>query len=157
MPHRSYKRWGFSTRYGWACLLTHVPATISADLSPTSQHLLSSSSRLPTIPIMSTPTRDDKKNRVGETGSDEYIEDAEKRDVNAKVDYSGAFEKTDPKEIALVKKLDWRIMVPIFRCLFVLFISEDASHSLCYGACTGSIIWIVMPSLLLDLTIWRKT
>lgn len=29
----------------------------------------------------------------------------------AKVDYSGAYEKTDPKEIALVKKLDRWIMV----------------------------------------------
>jgi hypothetical protein len=28
-----------------------------------------------------------------------------------KVDYSGAYEKTDPKEIALVKKLDRWIMV----------------------------------------------
>lgn len=33
--------------------------------------------------------------------------DAEGNNV---VDYSGAHEKTDPKEIALVKKLDWYIM-----------------------------------------------
>ncbi|TFL04209.1 major facilitator superfamily domain-containing protein [Pterulicium gracile] len=75
---------------------------------------------------MSTPTRDDKKNRVGETGSDEYIEDAEKRDVNAKVDYSGAFEKTDPKEIALVKKLDWRIMPMLWSMYWLNYLDRNA-------------------------------
>lgn len=33
----------------------------------------------------------------------------------AKVDYSGAYEKTDPKEIALVKKLD-RWIMPMLWC-----------------------------------------
>lgn len=33
--------------------------------------------------------------------------------TNGKMDYSGAHEKTDPKEIALVKKLDRWIMVSI--------------------------------------------
>lgn len=37
-----------------------------------------------------------------------------------KVDYSGAYEKTDPREIALVKKLDLWIMVRC--CLCILFI-----------------------------------
>lgn len=31
-------------------------------------------------------------------------------DANGPIDYSGAHEKTDPKEIKLVKKLDWFIM-----------------------------------------------
>lgn len=31
-------------------------------------------------------------------------------DATEHVDYSGAHEKTDPKEIKLVKKLDWYIM-----------------------------------------------
>lgn len=35
--------------------------------------------------------------------------DQEKRKAIG-IDYSGAYEKTDPKEIALVKKLDWYIM-----------------------------------------------
>lgn len=38
----------------------------------------------------------------------EFATDAEKQ--GAKVDYSGAHEKTDPAEIALVKKLDIWIM-----------------------------------------------
>jgi hypothetical protein len=33
----------------------------------------------------------------------------------AAVDYSGAHEKTDPKEIALVRKLDRYIMVGVFQ------------------------------------------
>lgn len=41
--------------------------------------------------------------------------DVDKKEENLpdirKVDYSGAYEKTDPKEIALVKKLDKWIMV----------------------------------------------
>jgi len=47
--------------------------------------------------------------------------------IVGKVDYSGAYEKTDPREIALVKN------------------STDGS-CLCCGACTGSIILIAMPS-----------
>lgn len=35
--------------------------------------------------------------------------DQEKRKAIG-IDYSGAYEKTDPKEIALVRKLDWYIM-----------------------------------------------
>jgi hypothetical protein len=41
---------------------------------------------------------------------DEYIEKAIVPEVE-KTDYSGAHKKTDPKEIALVKKLDRWIMV----------------------------------------------
>jgi hypothetical protein len=36
-----------------------------------------------------------------------------------KVDYSGAHAKTDPREIALVKKLDWYIM-PILWLMYWL-------------------------------------
>ena len=52
-----------------------------------------------------------------------------------KIDYSGAHEKTDPKEIALVKKLDRWMMVspPHLPVLLPLTIRT----SLCYGACTG--------------------
>lgn len=42
-----------------------------------------------------------------------HFEDCEKSVVpatEARIDYSGAYEKTDPKEIALVKKLDRWIM-----------------------------------------------
>jgi len=53
-----------------------------------------------------------------------------------KTDYSGAHEKTDPKEIALVKKLDRWIMVSSPHTS-----SVDAQSltfcSLCSGACIG--------------------
>lgn len=65
-----------------------------------------------------------------------------------KTDYSGAHEKTDPKEIALVKKLDRYIMVrletiptppsPILTLL---------DYSPCFGACIGSTISIETLSL----------
>lgn len=102
---------------------------------------------------MSTDVKDEK-NHVNYAVDDEHIEDSKKR--NGNVDYSGAANKTDPKEIALVKKLDWRIMV---RCCFleVLLVTDSSRRSLCFGACTGSITWIVMPLLLPDSTIWRKT
>ena len=64
---------------------------------------------------MATTTMDEKhgveKNEVlyqVETNDSEKAE-AEKRKA-LKIDYSGAHEKTDPAEIALVKKLDWYIM-----------------------------------------------
>ena len=34
-------------------------------------------------------------------------------------DYSGAVAKTDPREIALVRKLDWRIMPTLFAMYFL--------------------------------------
>lgn len=48
-----------------------------------------------------------------EKGEDQVIEDvdAEKSAVGAKVDYSGFAQKSDPKEIRLVRKLDMYIMV----------------------------------------------
>ena len=39
------------------------------------------------------------------------VEEHEKYEATRKLDYSGAGEKTDPEEIALVRKLDWFIMV----------------------------------------------
>lgn len=43
--------------------------------------------------------------------SPSLVEQHEKYEVNRKLDYSGAGEKTDPNEIALVRRLDWFIMV----------------------------------------------
>jgi hypothetical protein len=75
-----------------------------------------------------------------------------------KVDYSGAHEKTDPKEIALVKKLDRWIMV----CGVLHLFAESpllirCCHSQCCGACTGSTTSTAMPSLWLDSMILRRT
>lgn len=43
-----------------------------------------------------------------------------------KVDYAGASEKTDPREIALVKNLDWRIMPMIWIMYFLNYIDRNA-------------------------------
>ncbi len=63
-----------------------------------------------------------------------------------KVDYSGAHEKTDPKEIALVKKLDRWIMASSFPSLYsaggVMRLQPrltELNNSRCFGACIGSI------------------
>lgn len=41
-------------------------------------------------------------------------------------DYSGTVEVTDPIEIALVKKLDWRLM-PVFFCMYFMnFVGSDS-------------------------------
>jgi len=59
--------------------------------------------------------QDEPSNTVVEHGdarkaSVENIEDF-KEQVATSGDYAGAAAKTDPVEIALVRKLDWRIMV----------------------------------------------
>lgn len=47
----------------------------------------------------------------------QYDEKAELESVKpaagGRVDYTGSVAKTDPKEIALVRKIDWRLMVSI--------------------------------------------
>lgn len=75
--------------------------------------------------------------------SAEQIEDGEDLKPQVKTDYSGAREKTDPREIALVKKLDRWIMVRI--SLFFLYFPSNGMLSRCSGLCTGSIISIEMP------------
>ena len=59
------------------------------------------------------------------------IEDFSSSEKDAKAgvqggDYSGAAEKTDPKEIALVKKLDYRIMPTLFAMYFLYDLSHDS-------------------------------
>lgn len=67
-----------------------------------------------------------------------------------KVDYSGAYEKTDPKEIALVKKLD-RWIMPMLWCEYSYRSTESLweTTSLPRPAqqCTGSTILTGTPSL----------
>ena len=41
------------------------------------------------------------------------------RDTDENVDYSGAVAKTDQVEIALVRKLDWRIMPTLWAMYFL--------------------------------------
>jgi hypothetical protein len=82
-------------------LHTNLPRTIYLTaMSPTSHQKLEAESALP-------PFLDAEK------GEERVIEDVDeqKTSVEVKVDYSGFAEKTDPKEIRLVRKLDCYIMV----------------------------------------------
>ena len=77
-----------------------------------------------------------------------------------KTDYSGAHEKTDPKEIALVKKLDRWIMVcsPVFPSCNINPMFDILTwyvSSPCFGACTGSTTSTETPSPWPDSTISR--
>lgn len=70
----------------------------------------------------------------------EHIEDLDEEKLKQKTgkqDYSGAAEKTDPVEIALVRKLDRWIMVRI-RFVVGLMVPLLMPDSLCFGPCTGS-------------------
>lgn len=55
------------------------------------------------------------------------LKDVEK---NPGADYSGAVAKSDPKEIALVKKLDRRIMPILWAMYFMNYVSLQLSGSL---------------------------
>lgn len=61
----------------------------------------------------STIVSNDDKNNISHV-EDRENDDFQKAPVNDRVDEFGAATKTDPKEIALVKKLDWYMMVSIF-------------------------------------------
>ena len=92
---------------------------------------------------MATEMRDTKDD-IG-VKSPQQVEFAEEdlKKPQGKVDYSGAQEKTDPREIALVKKLDRWIMVS----LPPAFSSNPPNviFSPCCGPCTGSTILTAMP------------
>jgi len=47
--------------------------------------------------------------------NEDYIE----KGVEKAGDYSGAVSKTDPREIALVRKLDWRLMPTLWVMYFL--------------------------------------
>ncbi|KXT10263.1 hypothetical protein AC579_6615 [Pseudocercospora musae] len=52
--------------------------------------------------------------------------DEEKRPQAARMDYSGAAKKTDPKEIKLVKKLDWYIMPTLWLMYWLNYLDRNA-------------------------------
>ena len=56
-------------------------------------------------------------------GTTESIEDLKQAAEETVGDYAGAVAKTDPVEIRLVRKLDWRIMV------LALFYCQSSSRS----------------------------
>lgn len=61
------------------------------------------------------------------TQTRDSIDDA-KADVEgqSRMDYSGAHEKTDPKEIALVRKLDWYIMPMLWLMYWLNYLDRNA-------------------------------
>ena len=56
----------------------------------------------------------------------EQVEFAEDDDLKPKADYSGAREKTDPAEIALVKKLDRWIMPMLWFMYWLNYLDRNA-------------------------------
>lgn len=69
---------------------------------------------VPSEPQMSTPSKDVKSDTGFEAVHDEKVLEQIGVD-NTRGDYSGAATKTDPAEIALVRKLDRVIMVRLER------------------------------------------
>ena len=63
-------------------------------------------------------------NAISEKPSEVHVEDAVTENLKLEDggDYSGAVTKTDPKEIALVKKLDRRIMGILWAMYFLVSI-----------------------------------
>ena len=77
--------------------------------------------------------------------------------VNAEtqnVDYSGAHEKTDPKEIALVRKLDWWIMPILWLMYWLNYLVRLVAP--CYAMAAYPTSRTGMRSLLLDSTLLRR-
>lgn len=61
--------------------------------------------------VSQTEPSSDTNDHLEKVESSRYEQDVDtKHDGDKKLDYSGAHAKTDPAEIALVKKLDWYIM-----------------------------------------------
>ena len=77
-------------------------------------------------PLDATHSRDVKKDKEADLLQDEKVEDIEDSKPRGKVDYSGAYEKTDPKEIALVKKLDRWIMPMLWSMYWLNYLDRNA-------------------------------
>jgi hypothetical protein len=60
------------------------------------------------------------------------------KDTPAGADYTGAVAKTDPAEIALVRKLDMRIMPALFAMYFLYAMIASAPHLCRYHIANGS-------------------
>jgi hypothetical protein len=54
----------------------------------------------------------------------EELKSGNEKPPKAGADYSGAVRKTDAKEIALVRKLDWRIMPILWVMYFLNYVSR---------------------------------
>lgn len=92
-------------------------------------------------PVHGAATNDDEKGIEGPN----HVERAEtldneislaKVEADAKLDEFGARSKTNPAEIALVKKLDRTILVSAKDFEDITLIADSDSDSLCSGLCT---------------------
>lgn len=61
-----------------------------------------------------------------------------KIEADAKLDAFGARSKTNPEEIALVKKLDRTILVSAFESIQLISTTDSFDNSPCFGSCTSS-------------------
>jgi len=77
-------------------------------------------------PMTHTPTKEfDPETK----GSQAYLEELNKEKHMGNrtgADYAGAVAKTDPAEIRLVKKLDWRIMPTLWVMYFLNYLDRNA-------------------------------
>jgi hypothetical protein len=71
-----------------------------------------------------------------ELGSDKHV-------VAQNADYTGAEAKTDPAEIALVRKIDWRLMV----CIHLLFCLAFEAGKIRVNVRTADTMHHVLPQL----------
>jgi len=72
-----------------------------------------------------TPANDKDNNIVVDEKQPTVIEDVETLKPVRKTDYSGAAEKTDPKEIALVAKLDRWIMPMLWSMYWLNYLDRN--------------------------------
>jgi hypothetical protein len=70
-------------------------------------------------------------------------------------DYSGAVAKDDPAEVALVRKLDWRIMPILWSMYFMNYVSAHIFQNLGFML-TKSCSWIEMRLPILDSMGWKR-
>jgi hypothetical protein len=66
-----------------------------------------------------------------EKSTKHYEEQVLKPSALENVDYTGAEAKTDPAEIALVRKIDWRLMVRTSQLKLPNFKTDDVKPTLC--------------------------
>lgn len=76
--------------------------------------------------MTSYPVEEKSEAIFQEKSSATFKEDEEIQKPVAKTDYSGAAEKTDPKEIALVKKLDRWIMPMLWSMYWLNYLDRNA-------------------------------
>lgn len=86
----------------------------------------------------------------------EHIGDVEKSEQIPQYDKFGSAAKVDPKEIALVRKIDCYMMVLTAYPLLLCYGPLTAFSQRC-GRCIFSTSWIAMPSSMASLTVSPKT